>query len=55
MAEECSHRKVYANITLYSYPPQRPWICSKCGSEGTNISDFHEDEMYDKVMKQFKK
>jgi hypothetical protein len=30
----CRHRKVYANHTLASNPPQRPWICEKCGAEG---------------------
>lgn len=33
----CVHEKVYSNEVLTSNPPQRRWICSKCGDEGTSF------------------
>lgn len=39
---ECQHEKVYANVHLTSNPPLKPWICRKCGAEGTDRGQFVE-------------
>lgn len=53
--EKCSHKKVYADFQLCSYPPQRPWICSLCGEEGYDIEQILESESYENVKKRFGK
>jgi hypothetical protein len=32
--KKCYHNKVFSNHVLTSIPPQRRWICSKCGTRG---------------------
>ncbi len=54
--KECTHiDKVYGNAILCSLPPQRNWICRKCGERGTDtivtLADYDE---YGKIVKQFK-
>jgi len=32
---ENDHKKIWNSMILLSHPPQRKWICSKCGKTGT--------------------
>jgi len=34
---KCDHMKVYADHIFTSIPPQRAWICRRCGAEGTEV------------------
>jgi hypothetical protein len=50
----CNHDKVYANHVLTSNPPQYPWICSKCGTTGRDVTfDDNKGPTYDDLNKQF--
>jgi len=44
MSDYCDHDKVYASYMLTSDPPLYPWICRKCGAEGTDRGQPHKDE-----------
>ncbi len=50
----CNHNKVYANVILTSYPPQRPWICSICGAEGKDCGELGNSPSYDDLIKKFR-
>lgn len=53
---ECKHNKVYANVAYTSFPPQKMWICRKCGAEGID-SEFSPPSTfaneYDALKKKF--
>lgn len=50
----CKHKKVYSNYVLTSNPPQYPWICEKCGTEGTDVGPvFHS--RYEEIKEKFDK
>ena len=48
------HVFVYADYVLASNPPQRPWICRRCGEEGRNIADAITPSDYEKIRQQFR-
>jgi len=50
--ELCNHNKVYANIRLFSNPPQHPWICSICGERGGDVEKVSVN-YYDQLVKKF--
>lgn len=33
----CEHNKVYSNHMFCTFPPQKAWICRKCGLEGVEL------------------
>lgn len=50
----CDHVKVYANHALLTNPPKYPWICSKCGEEGTDMPMVMlRVETYEQVKRRF--
>lgn len=53
-AAPCDHDKVYADFTLTTYPPQRPWICRKCGVVGRDVDRPHAPSEYEAVRARFR-
>ena len=52
----CNHIKVHASYILASNPPQHPWICSICGTKGTDIGSSCEySPDYTEIEKRFSK
>lgn len=52
--EICEHEKVYADYALMSCPPQYPWICEKCGTEGIDtIKSFKILNEYNAIRQYF--
>ena len=50
----CEHDKVYSNAILTSYPPQRHWICRKCGEKGTDwLGSYGDLNEYDDLCEKF--
>lgn len=45
----CRHEKVYENSLLLTDPPQRRWICRKCGEQGTGWTENIKGESYDEI------
>jgi len=47
----CEHDKVYARFLLLAYPPQRPWVCKKCGEVGIELTGMdlpkNSDEFFE--------
>lgn len=42
-AQACQHDKAYSDRILATFPAQCPWICRKCGAEGTDTESTPED------------
>jgi len=52
---DCNHSRVYASSILTSDPPQRKWVCSKCGEKGTQTFGAPREELtYEQVLENFK-
>jgi len=49
----CEHEKVYANEIMCSNPPQRKWICRKCGTEGVDVDNGSIDDEYKAIKRKF--
>ena len=43
----CKHVKVYAQLVWGGYPAQFPWICARCGEEGSDrVGELPELDLY---------
>ena len=51
---KCEHDKIYSVCLLLTSPPQRPWICRKCGEQGNDDISAIENT-YEETVRQFKK
>jgi hypothetical protein len=53
---DCKHDKVYnMSMILTTYPPQRMWICRKCGVTGTEFIGTIEQNDFDETWARFHK
>jgi len=50
---KCDHDKCYSNGARLSFPAQYPWICRKCGAQGTERDRFVNEEEYSEVVKKW--
>lgn len=55
--ETCeNHDKVYANYILCSSPPQQPWVCKKCGEQGTDrLESGYSVDSYSDILDYWRK
>ncbi len=49
----CAHVKVWSNNILTSNPPQRDWICSRCGERGRSRGQYQTQDLYSDLVKMF--
>jgi hypothetical protein len=50
----CETNKVFAPFQFETHPPQTPWICGKCGTEGTS-TEAQPSPSYERIKAKFKK
>ena len=50
-AEACEHDKCFASFLLASMPPQRPWVCRRCGVKGSDRVGVYIDDEYERLTK----
>ena len=53
MTKECDHAKVYSTSLYLVKPPQRAWICQRCGAEGTELLPGEDAGLYGDTKRKF--